>query len=51
MTIEGDALAIRKPSRPVRSGWAEASKQLANANDDTLVLGEFSNSDDADLAW
>jgi len=51
MTIEGDALVLRKPSKPVRSGWAEASKKLADANDDALVLGEFSNADDADLTW
>ncbi len=51
MTIEGDALVLRKPSKPVRSGWAEASKKLADANDENLVLGEFSNADDADLAW
>ena len=50
-TIEGDALVLRKPSKPVRSGWAEASKKLADANDDALVLGEFSNVDDADLTW
>ena len=42
---------LRKPSKPVRSGWAEASKKLAAANDDALVLGEFSNADDADLTW
>ena len=50
-TIEGDALVLRKPSKPVRSGWAEASKKLADANDGALVLGEFSNVDDADLTW
>ena len=50
-TIEGNALVLRKPSKPVRSGWAEASKKLADANDDALVLGEFSNVDDADLTW
>ena len=51
MTIEGDALVLRKPSKPARSGWAEASKKLAAANDDALVLGEFANADDADLTW
>ena len=51
MTIEGDALVLRKPNKPVRSGWAEASKKLAMAGDDALVLGEFSNEADADLKW
>ena len=51
MTIEGDALVLRKPNKAVRSGWAQASKKLAAAGDDALVLGEFSNQVDADLVW
>ncbi|MCY7386806.1 MAG: AbrB/MazE/SpoVT family DNA-binding domain-containing protein [Burkholderiales bacterium] len=51
MTIEGDALVLRKPNKPVRSGWAEASKKLEKAGDDLLVLGEFSNEDDVELVW
>jgi len=51
MTIKGDALVLRKPSKPQRSGWAEASKKLADANDDALMLGEFANADDPDLTW
>jgi antitoxin MazE len=51
MTIEGDALVLRKPSPLVRVGWAEAAQQLAQQEDDALVMGEFGNGDDAELAW
>jgi len=51
MAIEGDALILRKPARPVRTGWAEAARKLADAGDDTLVMGEFGNEADADIAW
>jgi antitoxin MazE len=51
MTIEGDALVLRRPVSRVRTGWAEAARTLAEAGDDTLVMGEFSNAADAELAW
>jgi antitoxin MazE len=51
MEIEGDALVIRRPRKKVREGWAEASRSLAAAGDDELVMGEFGNGDDAELAW
>jgi antitoxin MazE len=51
MTIEGDALVLRRPARSVRNGWAEAAKKIAEAGDDALVMGEFGNAADADLAW
>ena len=54
ITIEGDALVLRKPPqlpKPVRAGWAQASKKLAKAGDDVLVMGEFANADDGELAW
>ena len=54
ITIEGDALVLRKPpqlKKPSRVGWAEASKKLAKSHDDVLVMGEFANDDDAELAW
>jgi antitoxin MazE len=49
--VRDGALVIRAPSRLTRSGWAEASKAIAAAGDDTLVLPEFPNEDDADLKW
>jgi antitoxin MazE len=51
MTIEGDALVLRKPASPVRTGWAEAARKIAEAGDDALVMGEFGNAADSELAW
>ncbi|MCA8016791.1 AbrB/MazE/SpoVT family DNA-binding domain-containing protein, partial [Burkholderia vietnamiensis] len=46
-----DAIVLRRPKHKAREGWAEASKALAESGDDALVMGEFSNADDAGLAW
>ena len=51
LTVEGDALMLRKPAKPVRTGWAEAAKGVAESADDALVMGEFGNEADADLTW
>ncbi len=51
MTVEGGALVLRKPAKPVRAGWAEAAKKIAERGDDALVMGEFGNATDAELAW
>lgn len=51
MSIEGGALVLRPPSKQVRVGWAEASKKIAAAGDDALVMGEFGNADDAEWTW
>ncbi|MGO9993587.1 MAG: AbrB/MazE/SpoVT family DNA-binding domain-containing protein [Steroidobacteraceae bacterium] len=51
MTIERDALVLRRPTKNSRMGWGVAAKKLAEAGDDALVLGEFGNAGDADLAW
>jgi antitoxin MazE len=51
MTIEGGALVLRRPANPVRRGWAEAARKIAEAGDDTLVMGEFGNVADTDLVW
>ena len=34
-----------------RSGWADASKRIAEAGDDVLAWPEFGNAGDADLKW
>jgi antitoxin MazE len=41
ITVEGEAVVLRKPARPARSGWAEAAKRLA----------EFGNEADAEHDW
>ena len=51
MTIEDGALVLRKPHSNVRRGWAEAARQIAEADDDGLVIGEFGNAADRDLVW
>jgi antitoxin MazE len=51
MTIEGGALVLRRPGSPARTGWAEAARKIAAAGDDALVMGEFGNAADAELAW
>jgi antitoxin MazE len=49
--LEGNTLVVRRPKAAPRSGWAEASKQLAALGDDALVLPDFANEADRDLKW
>lgn len=51
VSVENDALVIRKPTQAARTGWGEAAKALAQANDDVLVMGDFGNEADKDLKW
>jgi len=51
MTVEADALVLRRPARRVRTGWAEAARKIAEAADDELVMGGFGNAADSELAW
>ena len=51
MTVEEGAIVLRKAARPARAGWAEAALALAANGVDELVMGEFSNEADAELAW
>jgi antitoxin MazE len=51
MTIEDEALVLRRPAKLVRTGWAEAARKIAEACDDTLVMGEFANASDTELVW
>ncbi len=51
MSVESDALVLRRPAKPVREGWAQAAQQIAESQQDALVLGEFRNEGDDDLKW
>ncbi len=51
VAIEGDALVIRNAAVQPRAGWPGASKAIARAEDDVLVLGEFANRSEDDVAW
>ncbi len=51
MTIEGDALVLRRAGRPTRADWAHAARKIANIGEDALVMGDFGSEADAQLAW
>jgi antitoxin MazE len=51
MTVEDGAIVLRKAARPLRAGWAEAAMAVAAKGGDELVMGEFGNDADAELAW
>jgi len=51
MTIEDGALVLRRPAGPARTGWAEAARNIAEAGDDALVMGDFGNAGDSELVW
>jgi antitoxin MazE len=51
MTIERDALVLRRPAKAARAGWAAAARKIAGHDDDALVLSEFANENDAELSW
>lgn len=50
MSIEKDALVLRKSNKTIRKGWAAAARKLAKRRDD-LPLNEFPNDGDKDLEW
>lgn len=50
VSVENGAIVLRAPVQPVRSGWAEASKALAAAGDDGLIM-QFANADDEAIQW
>lgn len=49
--VENGVIVLRKPAKPVRTGWAQAAEQLAAQGEDALLMGEFSNEGDAELSW
>jgi antitoxin MazE len=51
VSIEDGAIVLRKPASPARAGWGEAAAQVAAANNDTLLMGEFDNAADSDWVW
>ncbi|MDY7576131.1 AbrB/MazE/SpoVT family DNA-binding domain-containing protein [Actimicrobium sp. CCI2.3] len=51
VSVVDGAMVVRVPARPNRSGWADASKAIALAGDDVLVMPEYANADDALLSW
>ena len=51
MSVENNAIVLRKADKIVRHGWNEASKKIAAAGDDVLVWPGIGNIDDAKLIW
>ncbi|QYD71338.1 AbrB/MazE/SpoVT family DNA-binding domain-containing protein [Paraburkholderia edwinii] len=51
MQVEGNALVLRRPQKRARQGWADASRSVASAGGDRLVMGDFPNADDEGFVW
>ena len=51
MSVERDAIVLRRPARSPREGWAEDARALVDAGDADLVWPEFANTGDRDLTW
>ena len=51
LSVEDDAIVLRKPSEHPRDGWAEASVAIAAAGDDEPAWREFGNAGDHELVW
>ena len=51
MVVEDGRIVIAAEKRAPRAGWAQASRELAEAGDDTLAWPEFGNADDETLEW
>jgi antitoxin MazE len=51
LSLDENRIVLSPVKRHPRSGWADASKRIAEAGDDVLVWSEFGNADDVDLKW
>ncbi len=51
LSVENDAIVLRKPATAARAGWAEASRRVAAVGDQALVWPEFGNDGDKNLKW
>lgn len=51
MNIGSGACVLRRQANPARTGRAEAARKIAEAGEGELVMGEFGNAADAELAW
>ena len=51
VTFAEGRIVLAPVERPPRAGWAEASRELARAGDDTLIWPEFGNAGDDTLVW
>ena len=51
MSVEGEKIVLSKPKNRVRESWSKDAEDLAKADEDKLVLGDFVNEEDGDWVW
>lgn len=51
LTLEDGKIVVAPVHSYPRQGWADASRELAEAGADELIWPEFGNEDDEDLTW
>lgn len=53
LSVENDAIVLRKAANAPRVGWAEAALALTarSGNENELLMGEFGNVEDVELRW
>ena len=51
LAVEHDRIVIQAVKGGPRQGWADASRAIAEAGDDSLVWPEFGNEGDQALSW
>jgi antitoxin MazE len=51
LSLDEDRIVLSPVKQHPRSGWADASKRIAEAGDEVLVWPEFGNAGDTDLKW
>jgi antitoxin MazE len=51
VVVKNGSIVLSKPVKAVRAGWAEAAATVAAKDGDGLLMGEFGNVEDAELAW
>ena len=49
--VENGTIVLRKPTKTVRSGWAQAAAAVSAKGEDALLMGEFGNLDDEEMGW
>ena len=51
ISVEAGVITLRRSSQPVRAGWSDAARVIAAQGEDALLMGDFGNSQDAELVW
>lgn len=51
LTVENGSIVLRRATRTVRQGWAEAAARVATSGADALVMGDLANEADTDWVW